>query len=745
MKTFHQWEALGFALMLISCQAQNEPRDLSGPEGGIRISLSQADIDIRTKAEDPDAPLPSLDDFDVEVYNSNAIRLYRKYYSEAKEETIKLNAGDYRLVAQHGDSLGAGFGKPYYLADQAFTVHGYVDNGGEPDYVNATARLANVRLAVTYGEKIRQFYSNYYVVVRHSSYSKKQVKFTKDETRLGYIPGGNLYLEVYAYLGGTSDKAGEDRWVYYKSEPASYLPNDFVTFKVDAPGREGDLSVTINVDRSVETIEIEEILGPEALPAAAPSFSFSGDVSGTYTYDYIAGFVDSVSDAVLSLDISPSVQFKSVLLHTESGTINLEDTDLAAPTDAQKQALEGYGISWLLPEDYPMGYVNFNGAVKYLSDNAPFTADTPTATFTVTVTDTENNSASATFALQPTPVDATITVADTDIWGWKFVSPKAVLKGASRIPDGTVIGLQYSKDGSTWSSEIASVAVDGINLTFADATGLTAGTSYQLRTIVNHDATNVSSSSSVKTEDGAQVGNSGFEEYTTKTNVTPVTILSDFTTTWWQLYSSESDKWWAVSSLNRIPSGSVAAGYHDYKSYPSVALTTSGAYSGNSVMVATIFIGSAASKIVSGDGKLGELFIGTANDQQGDSWSKSSEGHAFTSRPSHLSFQYKFTRGGSEKNFDVSIRLLAADGSVIGTGSLLSSTEKGSWTLAKVPVTYTVTNKKAASIRMSFKSSVDGNESCKSVTGTDVTTLSGSHDIHAGNILYLDNIELLYQ
>ena len=65
-----------------------------------------------------------------------------------------------------------------------------------------------------------------------------------------------------------------------------------------------------------------------------------------------------------------------------------------------------------------------------------------------------------------------------------------------------------------------------------------------------------------------------------------------------------------------------------------------------------------------------------------------------------------------------------------------------SWTRCTVPLNYTVTDKKAASIRLSFMS-------CRTNSDNDhrkvtVHTLSGEHDIHAGNILSLDNVEMLY-
>ena len=263
-------------ILLISCLAgctAEGPESGSGGEGAIRLFLSQEMPQTKSTLED----LPSLDDFEVEIYNAKALRLYRNSYAQAKDATIKLNAGEFRLVAHYGDTLGAGFGKPYFLADQPFTVHGFVENGGQPDQVSATARLANVRIKVLQGNNLRTSYQDAYVVVRHSRYAQKQVKFVQNESRYGYIPGGDLFIEVYAQLFS-------GQWKYYKSEPAEYLPNDNVTFNVDAAGRDGSLSVNISVDRSVETIEVEELIGEKALPAREPYFVFKGEKDGTFAY-----------------------------------------------------------------------------------------------------------------------------------------------------------------------------------------------------------------------------------------------------------------------------------------------------------------------------------------------------------------------------------------------------------------------------------------------------------------------------
>ena len=720
-------------ILLISCLAgctAEGPESGSGGEGAIRLFLSQEMPQTKSTLED----LPSLDDFEVEIYNAKALRLYRNSYAQAKDATIKLNAGEFRLVAHYGDTLGAGFGKPYFLADQPFTVHGFVENGGQPDQVSATARLANVRIKVLQGNNLRTSYQDAYVVVRHSRYAQKQVKFVQNESRYGYIPGGDLFIEVYAQLFS-------GQWKYYKSEPAEYLPNDNVTFNVDAAGRDGSLSVNISVDRSVETIEVEELIGEKALPAREPYFVFKGEKDGTFAYSCNAGFTKTVSDAILTLSAGASTSISSVLLHTESAFVSLPDVDLVSVSGSDKQSLLNAGLDWMAGSTSNLGYVDFNG----LANQMMASGNACSATFTLTLTDGVGQQVKGSFTLDVKPFSATVNIADVNIWAWKMTGVTATVANEEEIPSDAVLGLQWSKDGTTWSTEKAPVSVSGNTLSFGDVSGLSPATAYRFRVVPMHLTDRASATANTFTTEAAlQVGNNGFEEYTAQSYTTPVALASDFKVTWWQLYNNASNAWWGVNAMRTIEDGKMATAYQDYKTYPCVAVFNSGAYSGNSVMLATVYIGSSvASEVKHGDTNYpGEIFLGVANNRNKGSWAKTSEGHAFSSRPSALTFMHRFNPNGAA--YYAQVQVLDASGNVIGTGEKNDGTEAvTAWTRVTVPITYTVQNRKAASLRISIRSSKNGGEGARKLD--NISTLSGTHKIYCGNALYVDNVELLYQ
>ena len=721
--------------LLTGCTAERPGSDGAPTEGAVRLFLSQESPDTKSDLDD----LPSLDDFEVEIYNARALRLYRDTYAQAKEATIKLNAGDFRLVAHHGDTLGAGFNKPYFLAQKEFTVHGFAENGGEPDQVEATARLANVRMKVVQGTNLTTSYKDAYVVVRHAHYTKKQVKFVRNESRYGYIPGGNLYLEVYAQLF-------TDEWKYYKSEPAEYLPNDNVTFNVDAAGRDGSLSVNITVDRSVETIEVDELIGEKALPAREPYFVFNGDKDGAYAYSCNNGFTKTVNDAILTLSAGASTHISSVVLHTESASVTLPDADLVTVSGADKQSLVNAGLDWMAGSASNLGYVDFSGLVNQMMESGA----TGTATFTLTRTDGVGQQVNGTFSVNVQPFAATVNIPDGNIWAWKMTGITATVAGVEEVPADATLGLQWSTDGSNWSSEKAAVSVSGNTVQFGDITGLTPATGYRFRVVPMHLTERASvTAGSFTTEAALQVGNSGFEEYTQQTSTTHYSlwpVSGDWTVYWWQLYTNASSAWWGVNSPRTIEDDTARPLNQDRKTYPTVALISSGAYSGKSVMIATIYTSTMAVENSLGLGthhnSYGEIFLGTANNRCQENWAKTTDGHAFTSRPSALSFMYRFSPKENTP-FYAEVSVLDAQGNVIGSGIKNDvSSEVSAWTRCTVPITYTVTNKKAATLRISLRSSKDGNEDWNQ---TNVTTVSGSHTIFLGNALYVDNVELLYQ
>ncbi|MBO4427020.1 MAG: DUF4493 domain-containing protein [Bacteroidales bacterium] len=734
-------EILVLALMALAAGACSKERvvQVGSDEGALLVSLE------RTAAK-ATVELPAVDSFWVELYNAKGVRFYSRQYAQAKQGPIGLNTGQFRLIAFSGDTLGAGFGKAYYVADTTFTVHPLSQNGGQPDRVSAVARLGNVRLAVNFGENLRTYYSDYYAVVRHNTLSGKKVKFRKDEDRYGYIPGGEIYLEVFAQLAGSGMQDGgvADSLVYWRSDVKNCVPGDFITFNIDCPERNGQLGFQFLIDNTVQT---EDIL--VSVPATTPPFiSYRGGTGSSFTQNFSIGAGASAGDATLSFGSASGIR-EAVLQISNgwlTGTLGLPaSTDLLDADDATLAKLRAAGISWNADYGTRYGYVNMGGTLPGLSIHSEYSTSNPdVAAFTLTVKDGYGKSATSTLNLRGEPIKGTVYAEATDLWAWKVANPRAVLRGVDVIMPEADLRLQYSVDGNTWM-EATKKSVSGNTVYFNDAKGLQSATQYRFRVMAGGNADNITDESRFTTESEAQLPNSGFEEITEQATEVPTGLglgLMKFTITWWQLYQEGGlPKIWAVNSLVSIREKATAA-YQDYKSYPTVAVFTDGAYSGNSVQVATIGEGNLASEAVYGTYHSGELFIGKANNQVYSSWAKTGEGTALTTRPYAVAFKCKFNCNDS-KPYYVHAEILDAGGNKIGEATKNDQTSSvNDWTTVTVPFSYSITDRKAASLKLSFMSSKDASDDDhRSVT---VNTLSGEHKIHAGNILSLDNIELVY-
>ena len=105
-------------------------------EGYLRIGLSvdESLSIVQSKSDDMEA-VPEVDSLYVELYryykwvtvkNGKETvaaeptwnRLYFGKYEDAKDSLFRVNAGQWKMVAFHGDSTACGFDKPYFRAEK---------------------------------------------------------------------------------------------------------------------------------------------------------------------------------------------------------------------------------------------------------------------------------------------------------------------------------------------------------------------------------------------------------------------------------------------------------------------------------------------------------------------------------------------------------------------------------------------------------------------------------------------------
>lgn len=768
---------LTFCLMtvlLYSCNdlKLNDERETQ-EQGSLSLELSvdSGAVITRNGAGEQSQSDLDLDQFWVEIYKKvsdgmeSGLRLYRKQYAEAKNDLILLNAGDYYLRAKLGDSLGVGFTKPFYMAEEEFTVHPQTK-----EYISACAALANVKVSVNFGDNFKEYYPDYYVRVRHTEAKiKSALKFKKDETRSGYIHHGQIVLEVCA------DFKGDGNWRYFvleevdmdgdgMPEPLMFEPKDHITFNIDAGviyGKDITVSFLLN-DETIEqskTVTVPEYVAPQD----APKVSRQGfDENGScYVYenrdmDYNGGQSFSYStkaglaSCVLSID--------SDYLESEYGLPS--EVELVGMDDATAALLAEAGIRSSLGQF--MGIVDFTDAMKPLGKNSVYQdADTPCAVFSMKVTDVAGETGETDGEMLVWPeLEGTLKVNDYDVWATKVVNP--VFTASKGYPENCQ--LQFSTDGKTWETIETSGNVSGMTSSFQGKTGLKPATSYWFRAVDGDYP--ASDPVKVVTEAALQLGNPSFEEFRIMDfsfRYKKVIWLGSWTYVtryWYEVYANDSSKTqWATNSSASLDY-EVTPQYLYYKCYPTVTLQNDDPAEGNYyLMVASVATTDYGSEVLNGNAVTGELFIGTADNSRERRGNHTSEGYAFSSRPSALTFMHKFSCYNSDPYY-VEVQLWDSSKNIIGRGvkNDQRSSVEPEWQKMTVPVEYDVTDRKAAYIYVIFKSSATGSTDSRKFSGDASLKLYNTHveksgssyvskandPIHAGSILWLDDIRLEY-
>ena len=700
----------------------------SGDEGIVSIALSQdMKTEIITRA---DAQGPELGDFRVAIYkiagSSDQIRLYNDSYANTVDKEIKLNAGDYRMVAQHGDTLGCGFDKPYYLADKAFEVL------AGKNTVSAEARLANVKMAVKYHETVIDNYSNYYVIARHLDHKGKSIKFSKNETRCGYMPGGQVVLEIYAEV----DDEGTVR--YYKTDPLTYSPNDFVTFTVTTDNREGSLVINIFVDTKTEdkneTIEIPAT----TVPQDAPTVTLAGFDGTDNSHEIIEGQTAAGHGGVASFVARGSLAHCYLTMNSEwlSAKGLPSEVDFANLDSSTSALLKAAGFAWdeNMATSRKFSFIDFTGVITSMLETIKADADDVNmADFTLKVVDTVGNEVSESFSIVSGGVKVSLDIKDYNIWAAKVVDPVVTInKGVPSLVD-----FQVSADGVNWSDIDIVPSLNGYSINYGTIS-TAPSTTYLVRAIYNDNENCKSQIITVRTEDALQIGNSGFEDYQKVVKVVSP-LGSKYDRNWYLPYASgSSDPWWACNSLQSMPDGHTMLTSTWCKNFPSSGYVKDRHSGDKAAMLYCVNVGSGNTNGTAvGTTYEGEIWIGTAD---GDG-NHATEGHAFASRPSKLSFYYKYAPTDGNRFF-VDAWVKAADGTVLATAQETSGPAADTWTRYVLPFNYTVFNKKAASIYVRF-SSCYGGGSVK--TGVSFDLGEESVKAHAGSFLKLDDIELIYE
>ena len=724
--------------LLFSCKTS----EVEGIEGTTEVTFSLATDGTHHKVKSELAAdyIPEVDDFTVEVFKqegSKDKRLYRDTYPNSKDKAIKLNAGSYYMLAYHGNALGVGFGKEYayFQAKEPFQISA----DQRKVSVSATAKLYNVKVAMNYGADLLKDYPDFLITLATDKEGAKgTLSYTKnDAAKEGFIPAGTLTFTLFqdkSQVNATPDENGNIKVTAFR-KTITVEPNDFITLTVNTKPAEGKLTVGIEIDKETETVTDNVEINSTYVSTEAPVVTLGDKLTSTLEFheeEDLTGALVSLKSAAgyshVYLDFtSPYLESKGLI----SGL------DLMNMDEATKAEMDKLGITTTeMGPDVKFAAVDFSG----LSQKVKYEADPFYATFNVRVVDNNGNTVtSAPFTIKIQKLTAQVNVAEANAFARSF-------RGVTMtVNEGTAskFALQYRTGEGDWTT-VKPESIEGNTLNFAKIGGsLLPETAYQFRSIYDNNAAEVSDNVVVTTEAAAQVGNAGFQDWTTESITIKVQLSDDRQLDWYLPYNSISNNWWAVTSKRSIVTNILGTTETCVKSFPTVAYSPEKFTQGNILAhVYSVNVGKYNTDLspFGHDNKtyVGELFIGTAD----DSGNHSSDGHSFASRPDKFSFKYKYTPVKNEK-FYVEILFKDASGNVIFSKVDNDGPSSSAWATYTCDINWEDIHKKVSSIYISFKST--SSSSPDKINRSTIEVAGNNFTGHFGSSLYIDDIQMIYE
>ena len=715
-----------FMLLVLSVSCSRKEEALWSPgTGGVTIDVT-AGLPA-TKAEVTDVQLDP-DDFKIEVINSDGV-IFKRWntFAEYKSQEgagFQMNAGGpYLIRAVYGDSTASGFQALFYMGEQEFTVLPQ-----QTTAVSVVCRMGNVRLEVEYGENIRKDYTD----IRTTVYSDRgSVIFGQDCSQPGYIPAGEL--SVYVQL---TDEAGGRKY-FRNGSSIIAAAGDVITLKIDTnPIEKENVLLAVNVDSSTDRKDVDVTLPSFMLPAGAPELTATFTEEGA-PVSYVEGVRPEGSPFVVGMNVPAGIYGLKVSVGSPNQELAwASELDLVNLTQEQRSKLTSAGFT--VPELYrsqsqQIDFMAIAMLVRALDGD-------PEQSLSIEVTDGLGKTAGGTWALAPRVASKSIDQVNGG-YARAHRIENVVLRTDGNMEQ--LYPVVRVKGTPEWTRPEFNETQSSDGVKTVTVTGLEPMTQYEISAAYVDNSNLAEAVYEFSTEAASQVGNAGFEEWTTLnhqfTYETFFGLVSESHDISWDL-PWIGEQWWAANSKKTMPSstGVVNTNWNMVR-FPTVAYTTD-SFRGKAAMIYSVNVGDAlTSAALVGIKVAGELFIGTAD----DSGNHASDGHAFDSRPDVLRFHYKYLPKDSE-TFYVKIEIKSADGNVIASAERSDGPASSGWTSMDLRLDYKDMTADAAAIYIAFKSSTAGTPG---INGNYELTIRDNEKYtgNFGSILYVDDIELIYE
>lgn len=292
--TYILFFALAAILSFSACDREKMDNDSTEQgEGSINLaSLKGLSVDASsttvTRAEDD----VNTDNYLIRIYNADEELVQEWKYSELPE-IFTLKVGNYSVQALSHEVQPAEFEKPYYYAEESFTIEANKVKDLEP----MVCRLQNIQVSVTYDDKLKALMGD--DIKTTVSVGNASLEFNKDDTRSGYFRSNKendnlMTATMTGKIDGNPEsvpypiknaKAGQHRIIKFYLKYVNddgYIEGGFVPLKLTVVAQCTVIEKGVIVEQDEEIIPDPNPSEPEGEKPTIEGIGFNIDESITF-------------------------------------------------------------------------------------------------------------------------------------------------------------------------------------------------------------------------------------------------------------------------------------------------------------------------------------------------------------------------------------------------------------------------------------------------------------------------------
>lgn len=718
---------LSLGLLCLSVgSCQQDDWAVSDSQTGFYISLADADVQTETRSTPQELGKPTTDNFTLKIVNSASGKcIYDAGYTK---DIIKASAGVYDVTASFGDNAVLAFDAPYYEGKK----EDIAIEGGDTASVTVECAVANALASVTFedSEKFKELYSSYAVEV---AVENSSLKLNDGDKRSAYYRADSkptfTFKGVLKANGKLVEALLEDKTL---SDPATFAAKAHCRLTLALKEMVPGIIPTI-VKAEVDTVTVSETLPMEWLPA--PKVSATGFGENRTLDVYETAPTEASIDFDLSSplqDIDFSVNFADENLQSLNG-----DYTLSTLTNEQRLDFINAGIDIpIIGEDKPS--VRFSNTLTgaLLATNEGVVNNTFTLK-SVKANDRTNADGALTYTIATHKPEFTVSVLPGNIWTKEFtVEEITVEEGKGNLEEiKKSLVYQYQENGE-WKD---CNNQDSRQQVFAEHP---SNRNYKVRAL--YRGALASNEVDVEMEEPKALPNGNMDEWNETTRRVRYFYLFGskyYEQPFFEPWNDNMEHWWDTNSIATMPE-TFTLDYPNHNCFPTVTFLINP--QGKAAIIRTINTsGSNTSATVVGTNVSGILYAGTTSSD-----GTLSEGRPWSSRPTQLTFNYKYSSYDNER-FGVYVELYAdGNSSPIATGTYesINGESKTEFTSYTIKLEYSNLELKPSTIKIKF-CSVAINDDPAVQKDVSVNVPEGSdkyYNVHGGSVLTIDDISLVY-